>query len=96
MQVDGLPGATMGCVELSGTIAANARAERARRQLRQDDVAAAAGISRTRLSVIESGDRRITIEDIIDLCRGLHVGLRDLLAGGDPKLVELLQLDQEG
>lgn len=73
----------MGAEGLSAVIARNARALRAAAQLRQVDVAARAGISRTRLSLIEGGGRRITIEDISDLCTGLGVGLRDLLAGAD-------------
>ena len=68
----------------SEVIARNARALRAAGQLRQVDVAARAGISRPVLSVIESGTRRITIEDVIALCRGLDVSASQLLEGVDP------------
>jgi transcriptional regulator with XRE-family HTH domain len=69
---------------LSQVIARNARALRAAARLRQVDVAGRAGISRTRLSVIESGVRRVTVEDVLALCRGLDVGVLDLLDGAAP------------
>lgn len=65
---------------------------RAAQQRRQVEVARAAGISRTVLSLIEGGRRRITIEDLLALCQGLDVGLRDLLAGADPREVRRLGL----
>ena len=73
-------------------IARNARALRAAGQLRQVDVAARAGISRTQLSVIEGGGRLVSIEDVLALCRGLGVGIRDLVVGADPGDLELLGL----
>jgi transcriptional regulator with XRE-family HTH domain len=79
----------MGPVErrrgLSEVIADNARGIRATRRLRQVDVAARAGLSRTVLSVIESGARRITVEDCDALCLGLGVTLVRLLDGADPE-----------
>lgn len=77
---------------LSATVAANARAIRARQQRRQVDVAAAAGVSRTQLSVIESGNRLITVDDLLALCRGLGVGIMDLVAGGDESELRTLGL----
>lgn len=56
---------------------------RAAAQLRQTEVAARAGISRTRLSLIESGNRRLLVEDVIALCRGLGTSLGPLLDGAD-------------
>ena len=64
-------------------IARNARATRAAQRRRQVDVAEAAGISRSVLSLIESGERRITMEDVRALCAGLGVTLPDLLVGAD-------------
>ena len=78
--------------ELSVVIARNARALRAAGQLRQVDVATRAGISRTQLSVIEGGGRLVSIEDVLALCRGLGVGIRDLVVGADPGDLELLGL----
>ena len=77
---------------LSKVIARNARALRAAAQLRQVDVAQRAGISRTQLSVIEGGGRRISVEDLLALCRGLDIGLRDLLTGADPEDAATLRL----
>lgn len=76
----------------SQVIAANARAIRARQQRRQVDVAAAGGISRSTLSLIESGQRRVTVEDVAALCAGLGVGVADLLAGADDALLRILRL----
>ena len=78
---------------LSDVIARNARALRAAGQWRQVDVAARAGISRTQLSVIEAGGRRnVSVEDVLALCRGLDVGVRDLLVGADPSDLAALRL----
>lgn len=79
-------------LRLSPIIARNARAIRAAQQLRQVDVAARGGVSRTQLSVIESGERRISAEDILALCAGLGVGLRDLLDGIDEQDARTLGL----
>jgi DNA-binding Xre family transcriptional regulator len=76
----------------SEVIARNARALRAAGQLRQVDVAQRAGISRPVLSVIESGTRRITIEDMLALCRGLGVSVDRLLEGADPDDLRTLGL----
>ena len=65
-------------------IARNARALRAAGKLRQVDVARRAGISRTKLSLIEAGERRIPIEDVLALCVGLGVTLERLLDGANP------------
>lgn len=62
-------------------VAANARALRARAQLRQRDVAERAGIPQSTLSLIEGERRRVTLDDARALCRGLGVSLTDLLAG---------------
>jgi transcriptional regulator with XRE-family HTH domain len=77
---------------LSEVIAENARSLRAARKLRQVDVAARAGLSRSVLSVIEAGGRRITIEDILALCKGLDVTLARLLDGADRRDLHRLGL----
>lgn len=70
---------------LSEVIATNARAIRAARRLRQADVAERAGLSRTTLSVIEAGGRRISVENVLALCRGLGVPFVRLLDGASPQ-----------
>lgn len=70
---------------LSEVIATNARAIRAAQKLRQADVAERAGLSRTTLSVIEAGGRRISMENVLALCHGLGVPLIRLLDGASPQ-----------
>ena len=81
--------------KVSPVVAANARALRAKQQRRQQDVADAAQMHRSTLSLIEGGGRRITLEEVAALCRGLGVGLPALLAGADPELLEVLQVRVE-
>ena len=77
---------------LSEVVSTNARALRAARRLRQRDVAERAGISRSTVALIEGDGRRVSLEDVLALCEGLDVGLRDLLAGADPREVRRLGL----
>lgn len=77
---------------LSQIAAANARALRARARLRQREVAERAGIPASTLSLIEGERRRVTLDDALALCRGLGVGLDDLLAGADPAALRTLRL----
>jgi len=79
-------------VGLSETVSTNARALRAARRLRQRDVAERAGISRSTVALIEGEGRRVSLEDVLALCVGLDVHLRDLLAGADPRDVARLGL----
>ena len=69
--------------EVDATIAANARAIRARRQERQEDLAAELGWSRPVVGDLENGRRRVTVADDIALWRALEVDLRELLRGVD-------------
>lgn len=73
-------------------LAANIRAERARRRLRQDDVAAALGCARSGVADMESGRRRITLNDVTVICRTLNVSLAELLRGADPDDLRALGL----
>jgi transcriptional regulator with XRE-family HTH domain len=77
---------------LSQVAAANARALRARARLRQRDVAARAGIPASTLSLIEGERRRVTLDDALALCRGLNIGLTDLLAGADTTDLRTMRL----
>jgi transcriptional regulator with XRE-family HTH domain len=60
-------------MSLSPVIARNARAIRAANKLWQADVAAKAGVSRAQNGLIESGDRRLSKEDILGIRLGLFV-----------------------
>lgn len=64
---------------LSDVIAGNARAERARRRLRQIDVATHMGISVSSLSDLESGKRRVSVDEIVPLCLALGIGFEKLI-----------------
>ena len=56
-------------------IACNVRAIRARRQERQADLAADLGWSPPVVGDLENGRRRVTMADMIKLCRALEVDL---------------------
>jgi transcriptional regulator with XRE-family HTH domain len=77
---------------LSQVAAGNARALRARARLRQREVAERAGIPASTLSLIEGERRRVTLDDALALCRGLDIGLDDLLAGANPADLHTLRL----
>ena len=74
-------------------IAANLRALRARRGLRQIDLATATGLSRPTIATLEKGSRRVTVADAIALCSALGVGVGTLLQGDQDALLAL-GLDQ--
>jgi transcriptional regulator with XRE-family HTH domain len=78
-----VPAASTGPV--SRVVAANVRALRARLRLRQRDVAERGGFSVTQISLIEGERRRVAVDDLAGLCRGLGVSLADLLDGADPR-----------
>jgi transcriptional regulator with XRE-family HTH domain len=65
-------------VDLSVLVSANVRGERARAGMSQAELEARSGIGRSTISDIEQGDRRVTVDDLLPLCRALGVGLREL------------------
>jgi transcriptional regulator with XRE-family HTH domain len=75
-------------------IAANVRAIRARRQERQADLAADLGWSPPVVGDLENGRRRVTMADMVKLCRALDVDLQELLRGLDPEDMRRLGLDR--
>jgi transcriptional regulator with XRE-family HTH domain len=77
---------------VDAVIAENVRALRARRRLRQEDLATELGWSRAVITTLENGTRRVTVEDAINLCRALDVSLRDLLTGLPVDDVDALDL----
>lgn len=82
--------------ELDKVIAGNVRAHRARLQLRQEDLADEIGWARQSVTYLETGKRRLTIADAIVLCRGLQIGLHQLLDGADVEDLAALQIDRRG
>lgn len=82
--------------EMDAVVAGNVRAQRARLQLRQEDLADEMGWSRPVVSAIESGSRRVTLADAVALCRVLEIDLRQLLAGVEPDVLQTLGIDRRG
>lgn len=82
--------------EMDAVVAGNVRAQRARLQLRQEDLADEMGWSRPVVSAIEAGSRRVTLADAVALCRVLEIDLRQLLAGVEPDVLQTLGIDRRG
>lgn len=76
---------------LTGVVAANVRAERARLGLGQDRLAQRLGWpSRSQVSDLEKHRRRVDVEDLFPLCRALGVGLDVLLRGAPAEMLAAL------
>jgi transcriptional regulator with XRE-family HTH domain len=74
---------------INDVFARNMRAERARLQLTQSEVAERLGWSQGTQSAVELGRRPILLDDVPVICRALGVGLDDMLRGADPEDLEL-------
>lgn len=70
-------------VELGKVIAANVRAERARRGWTQADLAARLGWERAAVGFVEQGRRPIRVGDLPRLCAAFGVPLARLLDGAE-------------
>jgi len=79
--------------EIDQLVAENVRAARARRRLRQEDLADEMGLSRPTVSALEAGTRRVTLADAAALCVALGIDLRELLRGADEEVVRALGLE---
>lgn len=79
---------------IDAVIAANVRAIRARRQERQADLAARLHWSPPVVSDLEQGRRRVTMADMVKLCKVLGVELRELLNGVEEEDLRALGLDR--
>jgi ribosome-binding protein aMBF1 (putative translation factor) len=82
--------------ELDDLVAANVRAARARRNLRQEDLADELGWDRAIISRIEAGRRRIQLADAIALCEVLEIGFHQLLEGLPVDTFRKLGLERRG
>lgn len=71
-------------------IARNVRVERARRRWRQADLAERLGWSGSRVAALESGQRRVTFDQAVELCKAFGVPLLQLLVDADPADLEAL------
>jgi transcriptional regulator with XRE-family HTH domain len=79
---------------IDAVIAGNVRALRARRQERQADLAADLGWSPPVVGDLENGRRRVTMADMVKLCRALEVDQHELLRGIDDDDLRVLGLDR--
>ena len=68
---------------LNDVIAAAIRAERSRRRLTQAQLADLASIPRATMADIESGQRRINLDNLPAVCAALEVSLLELVRHAD-------------
>lgn len=67
--------------QIDGVIAGNVRATRARLRMTQEELADAMDWSRRTVTSLETGTRRVTVADLIGLCKALGVDMNELLRG---------------
>jgi transcriptional regulator with XRE-family HTH domain len=67
--------------DLPAIVAANIRAERARLGIHQDDLAIVLGVASSTVNVIESGKRPVKLDELLQICGGLGLTLKDLFRG---------------
>jgi ribosome-binding protein aMBF1 (putative translation factor) len=77
---------------LSDVIAANVRAERARRRWSQQELADRSGLSRSTIADLEIGTRRITADHLPVLCRAFGVTFAEMIRGADAEDVQALRI----
>jgi transcriptional regulator with XRE-family HTH domain len=77
---------------LSDVLAANIRAERARRRWSQAELAEKVGLARSTIGALESGRIKISADYIPTFCMAFEVPLIDLLKGADPAEIRAMGL----
>lgn len=77
-------------VGLDALVAGNVRAQRAKRRLTQQELADDMGWSRVSVLSLENEMRKVTLSDVVDLCRALDIPLVELVRGADPDVLEAL------
>lgn len=80
----------MSDVPLDALVAGNVRAQRAKRRWTQQELADEMEWSRASLLSLENESRRVTLNDVVDLCRALEVPLAELLRGADLEVLKEL------
>ena len=77
---------------LGAVVARNVAGERVRRRWTRTQLANRLGWTPTALGAIETGTRKVTVDDLPPLCRAFGVSIVDLLRGGDPEDIEALRI----
>lgn len=72
-------------MDLRAVTGPNVRAERVRRGLRQEDLAARLGMARATLADLERAERRLYFDEALVVCDVLGLRLVDLVAGQQPE-----------
>jgi transcriptional regulator with XRE-family HTH domain len=75
-------------LDLRAVTGPNVRAERVRRGLRQEDLAARLDMARATLADLERGERRLYFDEALVVCDALGLRLVDLVAGQQPEARE--------
>ena len=78
--------------DFARVIAANVRAERARRRWKQSDLARLLGCSGATISELERNKRAVQASELPKLCQAFGVNLAKLADGADPKDLSALGL----
>jgi ribosome-binding protein aMBF1 (putative translation factor) len=78
--------------DLGSIIAANVRAERARRRWKQSDLGDLLGWSAQTVSHLESGRRGVFASDLYPLCKAFGISLAKLLDGAADEELRVLGL----
>lgn len=81
---------------LSSVVAANCRAERARRGWTQAQLGERLGWQRASVGHLEQNRRYVTVDDLVVLCRVFDVPVARLLTGADPPALAALGLAPPG
>ena len=70
--------------------ARNVRAERARRRWSQQQLGELLGWSQSKVTAIESGQRKLSLDQAVELCKVFEVPLAKLLEGADQEDLDAL------
>lgn len=73
-------------------VARNVRAERARRGWKQSDLGDRLGWAVSTVSAVETGRRKLAVDDLPALCRAFGIPLAKLLDGAAPDDLEAMHL----
>ena len=69
------------------------RGERSRRRWTQGELAERLGWSQSKVSALEAGQRRVTLDQAVDLCRVFDISLLRLLQDAEESDIRALRLE---